>query len=76
MGSISKGIKRMTEEDLPCYQCLCLPICRRKLMNALLKCSIVSGYLNGPPVGPVGSDYAPLSTRIDFLLRYLRLNFI
>ena len=64
----------MDKEDIPCYQCLCLPICKRKLTMDLIKCEIVGKYLNTS--GWDGPDYTPLSTRIDFLLRYLRLNFI
>lgn len=36
-------------EPPPCYNCVCLPICRNKEYKSLIECEIVSTYLcHGP----------------------------
>jgi len=29
----------------PCYQCICMPICRHKIYTKLLKCSTILNYI-------------------------------
>jgi hypothetical protein len=38
--------KMIPAKDLPCYQCICFPMCKLKFMRDVLECPYVNKYLN------------------------------
>ena len=47
----------MTELDVPCYNCICVPVCRNKTFHQLCsECVFVNNYLSDIP-----NDNTPLS---------------
>ena len=60
------------EKDIPCYQCICLPVCRNKDTDEIFKCNLARGYLNGPP----NNEKANVGIRYNLLMKYLKFEFI
>lgn len=61
------------EKDLPCYECLCMPMCREKPAKKVLICPFVRKYMNK---GSERNGRYLDAYRHDLLLRYLRKGFI
>jgi hypothetical protein len=63
----------MEEKDLPCYECLCMPICRKKVVNKIIACDFVQRYMNK---GSERNGKYLNSYRYYLLIRYLAKGFI
>ncbi len=38
-------MNEIQDKDLPCYECLCLAMCRGKMLRELVKCKSVYNFL-------------------------------
>jgi hypothetical protein len=43
--------------DCPCYQCICIPICKNKLWDKLFDCRIISNYYYNEGWGESQADF-------------------
>lgn len=64
-----RSLKVIQDKDIPCCECLCLPICKSKAVSIILRCPPVSLFLNEYQ----SSEHA---YRVDLLIRYLSKGFI
>jgi hypothetical protein len=63
----------MEEKDLPCYECLCMPMCKKKVVNQVLACELVQKYMNK---GSERNGKYLDAYRYDLLISYLAKGFI
>ena len=47
--------KKITIEDVPCYQCICLAVCRNRDITHLEQdCPLIKKYYNNEPIYNIG----------------------
>jgi len=57
-------------KDVPCYKCLCFPICKNQhIREVLYKCSLLNRFMcTDLEHFQVGSDYFPVNNNLKRLL--------
>ncbi len=64
------------DKDLPCYECLCLAICRWKSLSELESCNLVYDFLRlRRSTGTLTLTLLPYdSQKYDILLKFMRID--
>ena len=54
------------DRKVPCYECLCFPICKHKLIRYIMRCQYIKNYLSK----------GDATYRYELIIRYLRFGYI
>lgn len=67
----------LQDKDLPCYECLCLAICKGKSLRELVKCEHVYNFLQLGLNLKDRDGWIPYdSYQYDRLIKFMRVNFM